>query len=174
MAWQEEVSPDQWKAWGDLAERYASGKRQNTSLGFEEFSSLAIEKLLSQTKRPANVEAWIRLVISNQYRDWWERNQRRKGPNIRVENESDWERDILEFVMESPSARLIQRESVSEVLSVLNDDEKAILIQHISGFTSQQIAEDMGLGSGKIAVTRLGQIRKKVRDKFDQTGFPRQ
>lgn len=170
MRWQDEVTDDQWKEWLKLAEIYASKKRILTSLGYEDFSGQAIQKLLVQANRPANVEAWIRLVITNQYRDWLDRSKRRGGPELHVENDSDWEMDILEHAVGSPSVRIFQREDVNRILEVLNEDEKTMLLSSVIGYTNHEIAEDMGLGSGRIAATRLGQIRKKVRGRLSQLG----
>jgi hypothetical protein len=38
----------------------------HTSLGYEDYATSAIEKLLEQTKKPANAVAWIRKTIANQ------------------------------------------------------------------------------------------------------------
>ena len=69
MTWQSEVSAEQWAEWQDIARRASKAKKMNTSLGPEDYAASAIERLLEQVERPANVEAWLRKTINNQYID---------------------------------------------------------------------------------------------------------
>jgi hypothetical protein len=56
MTWQDELSPQQWAEWIAAAQRISNSKRQATSLGAEDYATLAIEKFLQQEVLPANVE----------------------------------------------------------------------------------------------------------------------
>lgn len=69
MTWQDEVSPIQWAEWQDIARKASKSKKINVSLGAEDYAATAIEKLFEQKERPANVEAWLRKTINNQYID---------------------------------------------------------------------------------------------------------
>ena len=66
MTWQSDVSPTQWAEWQELARKASKSKKMHTTLGPEDYAASAIEKLLEQSEKPANVEAWIRKTINNQ------------------------------------------------------------------------------------------------------------
>ena len=170
MRWQDEVSDEQWRNWMHLAEGYSRRKLIATSLGPEDFAARAMEKLLKQENRPVNVEAWLRMVISNQYIDWLRRDDVRDGGAIHPETEAHWEREMLTQAVGSPSVLVYLRESAAEVLEVLTADEQEILLLETRGFDNHQIARQMGLKSNKIAATRLGQIKKKIRERVDLSG----
>ena len=55
------------------------------------------------------------------------------------------------------------KESVGEVLAVLNEKEKEILILSAAGFDNHQIAIYANYKNNKIVATRLAQIAEKVR-----------
>jgi uncharacterized protein HemY len=57
--WQDEVTPEQWNIWLKFAQSLSKSKKVNTSLGAEDYAAQAIELLLQQVKRPANVEGWL-------------------------------------------------------------------------------------------------------------------
>lgn len=162
MRWQDEVSEEEWRQWIKIADVHARRKVFDSSLGYAEFSGTAISKLLEQSKRPANVEAWLRRVISNQYVDWLRRDEVRGGMAIHLGDESDWETEMLTKAVGSPSHLVYLRESVSEVLEVLTEDEQEILLLKTRGFDNHEIAAQLGYKSNKIVATRLGQIKKKV------------
>ena len=170
MRWQDEVSEEQWQKWIKLAEAHSRKKLIITSLGPEEFAGRAIEKLLKQDTRPANVEAWLRRVITNQYIDWLRRDAVRGGGALPMENETDWEGEMLNQAVFSPSVLVYLRESAGEILEVLTEDEQEILLLETRGFDNHEIARQMGLKSNKVAATRVAQIKKKVRERINLSG----
>ncbi len=83
MTWQDEVTPEEWAEWQALARKASKQKKLFTTLGAEDYAASAIEKLLEQKERPANIEAWLRLTINNQYIDRFRKIQARGGVTIR-------------------------------------------------------------------------------------------
>jgi DNA-directed RNA polymerase specialized sigma24 family protein len=135
-----------------------------TSLGPEDYAAQAIEKLLQQENRPANIEGWLALTINRQYIDRFKKIQARGGVSNRDLTDEQWEIEMVTHAVGSPSGLVRIKESVDEVLSVLNAKEKEILILSAAGFENDEIAMHLGYGSNKIVATRLGQITKKVKE----------
>ncbi len=164
MTWQDEVSSRQWDEWQKLARKLSKSKKQATSLGAEDYAAQAIEKLLQQENRPANIEGWLALTIKRQYIDRFKKIQARGGASNRDLTDEQWELEMVTHAVGSPSGLVRIKESVDEVLSILSAKEKEILILSAAGFENNEIAMHLGYGSNKIVATRLGQITKKVKE----------
>ena len=89
--WQDEVSEEQWDAWLKFARSLSKAKKVNTSLGPEDYAAQAIEILLEQEKKPANVEGWLALTIKRQYIHRFRKIQARGGASMRELSDEDWE-----------------------------------------------------------------------------------
>ncbi len=162
--WQDEVSAREWDEWQKLAQKLSKSKKQVTSLGPEDYASQAIEKLLQQPNRPANIQGWLALTIKRQYIDRFKKIQARGGASNRDLTDEQWELEMVSHAVGSPSGLVRIKESVDEVLSILSAKEKEILILSAAGFENDEIAMHLGYGSNKIVATRLGQITKKVKE----------
>jgi len=162
MNWQDEVSPEQWEQWQDYARKVSKSKKVTTTLGAEDYAASAIEKLLMQENRPSNVEGWLALTIRNQYIDRFRKIQSRGGASMRELTDQEWEFEMVSHAIGSPSGIIYIKESVNEVLAVLSDKEKEILILAAAGFDNHQIAMYLNFKSNKIVATRIAQIREKV------------
>ena len=46
--WQDEVTPEQWKAWLKFAQSLSKARKVNTSLGAEDYAAQAIENLIDR------------------------------------------------------------------------------------------------------------------------------
>jgi DNA-directed RNA polymerase specialized sigma24 family protein len=138
-----------------------------TTLGAEDYAASAIEKLLEQKERPANIEAWLRLTINNQYIDRFRKIQARGGVTIREWSDERWEEEMVSRAVGSPSVLVVARAQIAEILDVLTVKEKEILIMHAAGFDNHQIANYLNFKSNKIVATRLAQISQKVKTKLD-------
>ena len=163
MTWQSEVTPAEWDEWQKLARKLSKSKKQATSLGAEDYAAQAIEKLLQQENRPANIDGWLALTIKRQYIDRFKKIQARGGASNRDLTEEQWEIEMVTHAVGSPSGLVRIKESVDEVLSILSAKEKEILILSAAGYENDEIAMHLGYGSNKIVATRLGQITKKVK-----------
>ena len=167
MTWQDEVTPQEWDEWQSLAQRLSKSKKQVTSLGPEDYASQAIEKLFSQEERPVNVEGWLALTIKRQYLDRFKKIQARGGGSNRDLSDEQWEMEMISHAVRSPSMVIQRRDQVEEVLNVLNQKEKEILILSVAGYDNHEIAMHLNYGSNKIVATRLAQISKKVQKALD-------
>jgi DNA-directed RNA polymerase specialized sigma24 family protein len=162
MTWQDEVTPQEWDEWQELAQRLSKSKKQVTSLGPEDYASQAIEKLLQQETRPNNVEGWLALTIKRQYIDRFKKIQARGGGSNRDLSDEQWEYEMLSHAVRSPSLLVQRREQVSEILDLLTEKEKEILILSAAGYDNHEIATYLNYRTNKIVATRLAQIAKKV------------
>lgn len=165
MAWRDEVTPQQWEEWMQFAKKHSrKSQGRATSLGFEDYAAQGIEKLLKQDKCPPNVQAWLATTINRIYIDRFRKIERRGGPSIREMDDQQWEREMVSFAAGSPSAIVRKRESVSEILELLDMKERTLLIMATAGFDNHQIAHELGYASNKVAATRLKQIIEKVKN----------
>jgi DNA-directed RNA polymerase specialized sigma24 family protein len=164
MAWTDDVSPEQWQEWMALAKKLSGAKKQATSLGYEDYAAQAIEKLIEQPTRPTNIEGWLALTIKRQYIDRFRKIQARGGPSNRELSDEQWEEEMVVFAVGSPSALVQRQESVKEVLALLTDKEREILIMAAAGYDNHDIAMYLNYRTNKIVATRLQQIREKVRN----------
>ena len=167
MTWQDDVTPEEWAEWQALARKASKQKKVFTTLGAEDYAASAIEKLLEQNERPANIEAWLRLTINNQYIDRFRKIQARGGVTIREWSDERWEEEMVSRAVGSPSVLVVARAQIGEILDVLTTKEKEILIMHAAGFDNHQIANYLNFKSNKIVATRLAQISQKVKAKLD-------
>ena len=163
MTWQDEVTPTQWAEWQDIARRASKAKKMHTSLGAEDYAASAIERLLEQKERPANVEAWLRKTINNQYIDRFRKIEARGGVSHREWSDERWEEEMISHAFGSPSVMVAIKDHVDQVLKVLNDKEKELLILAAAGFDNHQIAIYANYKNNKIVATRLAQIAEKVK-----------
>jgi DNA-directed RNA polymerase specialized sigma24 family protein len=161
--WQDEVTEEQWDSWLKYARSLSRARKVNTSLGAEDYAAQAIEKLLEQESKPSNVEAWLALTIKRQYIDRFRKIQARGGTSTRELSDEAWERAMISRAAGSPSVLVRVKESVGELLDVLNLKEKEILILSAAGYDNHAIALHLGYRTNKIVATRLGQIEQKVK-----------
>jgi DNA-directed RNA polymerase specialized sigma24 family protein len=164
MSWTDEVSPEQWQEWMALAKKLSGAKKQATSLGYEDYAAQAIEKLIEQPSRPTNIDGWLALTIKRQYIDRFRKIQARGGASNRELSDEEWEEEMVVFAVGSPSALVQRQESVKEVLALLTDKEREILIMAAAGYDNHDIAMYLNYRTNKIVATRLQQIREKVRN----------
>ena len=163
MAWTDDVSPEQWQEWIALAKKLSGAKKLATSVGYEDYAAQAIEKLIEQPTRPSNIEGWLALTIKRQYIDRFRKIQARGGASNRELSDEQWEEEMVVFAVGSPSALVQRQESVKEVLALLTDKEREILIMAAAGYDNHDIAMYLNYRTNKIVATRLQQIREKVR-----------
>jgi len=166
MTWQSEVSPTQWSEWQEIARKASKAKKMPTSLGPEDYAASAIEKLLEQSEKPANVEAWLRKTINNQYIDRFRKIEARGGGSNRHLSDEEWELEMISHAVRSPSLMIQRRDQVEEILAVLNQKEKEILILSAAGYDNHDIAMHLNYRTNKIVATRLAQITKRVKEKL--------
>jgi len=168
MTWQSDVSPEKWAEWQELARKASKSKKMHTTLGPEDYAASAIEKLLEQSEKPANVEAWIRKTINNQYIDRFRKIEARGGISHREWSDERWEEEMISHAFGSPSVIVAIKDQVDQVLKGLNEKEKELLILAAAGFDNHQIAIYAGYKNNKIVATRLAQIAQKVKTEVEK------
>ena len=171
MTWQSEITRQEWQEWIDIARGLSKGRRVNTSLGSDDYAAQAIEKLLHQENRPANIKAWLAQTIKNQYIDRFRKRVHNGQTRIKDIDDDQWEFEMARYAAESPSLQFRTKESVDEVLSVLTIKEKEILIMSVAGFGNHEIADQLGYRTNKIVATRLAQIVEKVKSKIQSSNL---
>lgn len=164
MTWADDISPEQWQEWMKLARKLAGAQKAITSLGNEDYAAQAIEKLIKQPTRPANIEGWLALTIKRQYIDRFRKIEARGGESKRDVSDEDWELAMVDFAVGSPSSLVQRKETVSEVLALLTDKEREVLIMAAAGYDNHEIANYLDYRTNKIVATRIQQIREKVRN----------
>ena len=168
MTWQSDVTPQEWEEWMRLARKLSKAKKVITSLGTDDYAAQAIEKLVMQENRPANIDGWLALTIKRQYIDRFKKVQARGSASIRDLSDEQWEYEMVCHAIGSPSGLYRNKESVNEVLAILTEREREILIMSAAGFDNHQIAMHLGFRTNKIVATRLSQISQKVKDQLSK------
>ena len=168
MNWQSDVTPQEWQEWMKLARKLSKAKKVITSLGTDDYAAQAIEKLVMQENRPANIDGWLALTIKRQYIDRFKKVQARGSASIRDLSDEQWEYEMVCHAIGSPSGLYRNKESVNEVLAILTEREREILIMSAAGYDNHQIAMHLGFRTNKIVATRLGQISQKVKDQLSK------
>ena len=151
-----------------LARKLSKAKKVITSLGTDDYAAQAIEKLVMQENRPANIDGWLALTIKRQYIDRFKKVQARGSASIRDLSDEQWEYEMVCHAIGSPSGLYRKKESVNEVLAILTEREREILIMSAAGYDNHEIAMHLGFRTNKIVATRLGQISQKVRDELSK------
>ena len=163
MPWTDDVTPAEWEEWTKFAQKVAKkNEKVPTSLGYEDYAAQAIEKLIQQPVRPDNIQGWLTVTVNRQYIDRFRKILKRGGPSVRELSDEQWELEMISKAAGGPSTKLIVKDRVSEVLSVLTEKEKELLILSAAGYDNNQIAIYSGYGNGKIVATRIKQISAKV------------
>ena len=168
MTWQSDVTPEEWQEWMNRARRLSKARKVVTSLGPDDYAAQAIEKLLKQEKRPANIDGWLALTIGRQYIDRFKKIQARGGASNRDLSDEQWEYEMVCHAIGSPSGLYRKKETVNEVLAILTEREREILIMSAAGYDNHEIVMHLGFRTNKIVATRLGQISQKVRDELSK------
>ena len=168
MTWQSDVTPQEWQEWMKLARKLSKAKKVITSLGTDDYAAQAIEKLVMQENRPANIDGWLALTIKRQYIDRFKKIQAHESASIRDLSDEQWEYEMVCHAIGSPSGLYRKKESVNEVLAILTEREREILIMSAAGYDNHQIAMHLGFRTNKIVATRLGQISQKVKDQLSK------
>lgn len=133
-----------------------------TSLGYEDYAASAVEKLLMQEPAPANIEAWIRLVVTNMMFDRSKKIKARK-PSLRGLEPDQLDAMLLGQRKTSLSTQVANQELLADLLEDLSEKDQRLLILDAAGMKSKEIAEELGFANAKVVATRIQQVRKKLR-----------
>jgi len=144
-----------------VASKYAQ-KWTHTSLGFEDYAATAIEKLLMQKQKPENIEAWLKMVITNMMIDRHKKIKARK-PSLRDLSPEEIQTIAVGRNDPTTASLIAIKDYVAEILDGLPDKEQQLLILDAAGFSTKEIAEELGYAGAKVVATRIKQARNTVK-----------
>ena len=138
-----------------------------TSLGYEDYAASAVEKLLKQEQPPANIEAWIRMVVTNMMYDR-NRKIRARKPSVRGLEPDQLDAMLLGQRKTSLSTQVANQELLTDLLEDLSEKDQRLLILDAAGMKSKEIAEELGFANAKVVATRIQQVRKKLQKELGE------
>ena len=133
-----------------------------TSLGYEDYAASAVEKLLMQEQPPPNIEAWIRLVVTNMMYDRNKKIRARK-PSLRGLEPDQLDAMLLGQRKASLSTQVVNQALLTDLLEDLSEKDQRLLILDAAGMKSKEIAEELGFANAKVVATRIQQVRRKLK-----------
>ena len=133
-----------------------------SSLGYEDYAASAVEKLLMQEEPPPNIEAWIRLVVTNMMYDRSKKIRARK-PSLRGLEPDQLDAMLLGQRKASLSTEVVNQALLADLLEDLSEKDQRLLILDAAGMKSKEIAEELGFANAKVVATRIQQVRKKLK-----------
>jgi RNA polymerase sigma factor (sigma-70 family) len=133
-----------------------------SSLGYEDYAASAVEKLLIQEEPPPNIEAWIRLVVTNMMYDRSKKIRARK-PSLRGLEPDQLDAMLLGQRKASLSTEVVNQALLTDLLEDLSEKDQRLLILDAAGMKSKEIAEELGFANAKVVATRIQQVRRKIR-----------
>jgi RNA polymerase sigma factor (sigma-70 family) len=133
-----------------------------SSLGYEDYAASAVEKLLIQEEPPPNIEAWIRLVVTNMMYDRSKKIRARK-PSLRGLEPDQLDAMLLGQRKASLSTQVVNQALLTDLLEDLSEKDQRLLILDAAGMKSKEIAEELGFANAKVVATRIQQVRRKIR-----------
>ena len=140
-----------------------------TSLGYEDYAASAVEKLLEQEEEPPNLEAWLRLVVTNMMYDRSRKIKARK-PSLRGLEPDQLDAMLVGQRKTSLSTQVANQDLLADLLEDLNEKDQRLLILDAAGMKSKEIAEELGFANAKVVATRIQQVRKKLQQEVRNQG----
>jgi DNA-directed RNA polymerase specialized sigma24 family protein len=160
-----DISDAEWRRYLDFA-KMVSSREGRTVLGHEDYAAEAIARLWERDEAPENIESWLRAVIRNAYisRARKLNSKSRKSASIRGLDSEEMAAAARWANVPSADADLIRAMDANELLNALTYEEHQILTFSVAGWTTAEIAKESGFADGKSLATKLGKIKKKVRE----------
>lgn len=113
-------------------------------------------------EEPENRTAWTRSATRHRLIDL-ARRQRRVDLEVEVAFRAQHRN--------GPSAGVISGLQVRQVLGVLSPKQRALLTDHLSGWSAGEIAEAYGYATAATATRTISRVLKKVRDSFSEIAY---
>jgi RNA polymerase sigma factor (sigma-70 family) len=133
-----------------------------SSLGYEDYAASAVEKLLMEEKPPPNMEAWIRMVVTNMMYDRNKKIKARK-PSLRGLEPDQLDAMLFGQRKTSLSTQVANQALLTDLLEELSEKDQRLLILDAAGMKSKEIAEELGFANAKVVATRIQQVRRKLK-----------
>ena len=162
--WQDEVTAEEWESWQRIAQNASRGRNRSSYNSSQDLASNVMEKLVKAANRPENVEAWIRRVTTTTFIDMWRTRSKYKKEDI--DNDQHMEdqfflRQITETMM-GPKTAFILQETVTELLGELSEKNQKLVLMKAAGFSSAEIAEELGYASPQAVSNQLRRIQEQA------------
>lgn len=172
MRWQDEVTPEEWEDWQEIARAASHGRNRSSFNSSQDLASNVMEKLIKADKRPDNVEAWIRRVTATTFIDMWRARSRIRKVDIdqfQDEEDADFNHRVTESLM-GPKTALILQETVQELLAFLSEKHQRLVLLDAAGFSKAEIAHELGYGTPQAVSNQLRRIRQSVQERMEEMG----
>ena len=169
--WQDEVTAEEWESWQRIARHASQGRSRSSYNSSQDLASNVMEKLVEAANRPENVEAWIRRVTTTTFIDMWRTRSKYKKEDI--DNDQHMEdqfflRQITETMM-GPKTAFILQETVTELLGELSEKNQKLVLMKAAGFSSAEIAEELGYASPQAVSNQLRRIQEQIKTHMEST-----
>jgi len=169
--WQDDVTAEEWESWQRIARNASQGRNRSSMNSSQDLASNVMEKLVKAANRPENIEAWIRRVTTTTYIDMWRARSRLQKVDIddfQVMQDEQFLRAVSETMMGPKTAYMLQ-ESVNEILGFLSERNQKLVLMKAAGFTTTEIAEDLGYGSPQAVSNQLRRIQEEIKEHMEST-----
>jgi RNA polymerase sigma factor (sigma-70 family) len=169
--WQDEVTAEEWESWQRIARHASQGRSRSSYNSSQDLASNVMEKLIKAEERPENIEAWIRRVTTTTFIDMWRTRSKYKKEDI--DNDQHMEdqfflRQITETMM-GPKTAFILQETVNELLGELSEKNQKLVLMKAAGFSSAEIAEELGYASPQAVSNQLRRIQEQIKTHMEST-----
>ena len=147
-----------------IATKYARTWEQ-TSLGNEDYAATAMEKLIVLKEKPANLEAWIKLVIKNMMIDRHRKISKRPAT---LREMSPEEIQAIAIGRNDPSLTSLvgNQDVVAKLLEKLDPKYQQLLILDAAGYPSREIAEELGYKNARVVATLIKKLRNELKEQL--------
>lgn len=135
----------------------------HTSLGLEDYVSSAFEKLLKMDEEKVpNPEAWLKLVITNMMINRAKKLKHRP-PTMRGLEAEEIEAIGLGTDQRSFTSQIADADLVAQILDGLGEKQRQMLILDAAGFSTAEIADELGYANARTVATRIKQVREEIK-----------
>ena len=153
--------------------KYAAGfaRKFSPRSPVEDVAQDVVERYLKQNPKPDNWKAWTRVVTRNRVVELMDRGYARHERQLdgRAGGEAESAGVTLEDLGEAiygPSAGVLNKHVVEEVVGAIGDDDLAVMLDHFDGRSNGEIAERHGFASADVVETKLYRAKRRLRAKF--------
>jgi RNA polymerase sigma factor (sigma-70 family) len=115
-----------------------------------------------EEKPPPNMEAWIRMVVTNMMYDRNKKIKARK-PSLRGLEPDQLDAMLFGQRKTSLSTQVANQALLTDLLEELSEKDQRLLILDAAGMKSKEIAEELGFANAKVVATRIQQVRRKLK-----------
>lgn len=141
-----------------------------SDFGHEDLAATAIKRLLTYDEEIINREAWVCRVITNMFIDQ-ARKKARLPEVLKGLSQEELETFAIGETVPSLGTNIANQMFLAELLENLPTKEQELLILYGAGFSTAEIAEEMGYKSARVVATRLQQVQQSLRNLYFDEGL---